>query len=203
MLILENFSWTFQGEADSYRRRPFPLKFLHPECSDYPVYAFSSELSKAFDDSNGVPTFVDLSEFADQIDSHMGGGKASGDEKKQRSYSYEKDELSLVISTGEFINDIIREVFMKFKRFKLQPRNSEFKLALKVDGFREYFYGNYQLLQYERVRWCLRKKQKLKLILTEIRTDSKDPFFPPLFKMDKKIHYPIIHVKDYKYDMQL
>lgn len=39
--------------------------------------------------------------------------------------------------------------------------------------------------------------------MTEIRTDSKDPFFPPLFKMDKKIHYPIIHVKEFKYDMQL
>ena len=47
-----------------------------------------------------------------------------------------------MISTGEFINDIIRDVYMKFKRFKLQPR-SEYRLALKVDGFREYFYGNY------------------------------------------------------------
>ena len=41
------------------------------------------------------------------------------------------------------------------------------------------------------------------MILTEIRTDSKDPFFPPLFKMDKKIHYPIIRVKDVKYEKQL
>ena len=28
MLVLPEFSWTFVGEADSYRRRPFPLKFL-------------------------------------------------------------------------------------------------------------------------------------------------------------------------------
>lgn len=28
LLVLENFSWNFKGEADLYRRRNFPLKFL-------------------------------------------------------------------------------------------------------------------------------------------------------------------------------
>lgn len=57
-------------------------------------------------------------------------------------------------------------------------------LILKVDGFREFFKGNYQLLAYERVRLCLRsKKDKLNLILTEIpKLHVKD--FPPLKKLD-------------------
>lgn len=67
----------------------------------------------------------------------------ANDDKKKRQYCYENELQSLVISTGEFINDIIRDVYMKFKKFKLQPRSSSCKLALKVDGFREYFYGNY------------------------------------------------------------
>ena len=28
LLLLENFSWNFKGEADLYRRRPFPRSFL-------------------------------------------------------------------------------------------------------------------------------------------------------------------------------
>jgi len=28
MLVLPGFSWAFMGEADSYRRRPFPMDFL-------------------------------------------------------------------------------------------------------------------------------------------------------------------------------
>ena len=67
MLVLPKFSWTFMGEADSYRRRPFPLKFLKHECSDYPVYVFTSELSKAFDDVAEIQTIVDLCEFKDVI----------------------------------------------------------------------------------------------------------------------------------------
>jgi len=70
-------------------------------------------------------------------------------------------------------------------------------LTLKVDGYREYLSGNYQLLQYERVRYCLRKKLPLKLILTETKTNHRDLYFPPMFKMDKCIMYPIKHVKAY------
>ena len=59
-------------------------------------------------------------------------------------------------------------------------------LILKVDGYREYFKGNYQLLAYERVRLCLRsKKNKLNLILTEIPKVHIDKHFPPLFRMEE------------------
>lgn len=63
MLVLPEFSWTFVGEADSYRRRPFPLKFLQYECSNYPVYVFESELSMAFAETKGIEIQVDISEF--------------------------------------------------------------------------------------------------------------------------------------------
>ena len=40
LLVLDGFSWNFKGEADLYRRRHFPRKFLHNESSDYPCYVF-------------------------------------------------------------------------------------------------------------------------------------------------------------------
>jgi len=90
MLILPKFRWTFMGEADSYRTRPFPLKFLKNECSDYPVYVFTSELSKAFDDVAEIETIVDLSEFKDTIQKK--------DKRKDAKYEYRQME-SLVTST--------------------------------------------------------------------------------------------------------
>jgi hypothetical protein len=90
MLVLDKFRWTFMGEADSYRRRPFPMKFLKNECSDYPVYVFTSELSKAFDDVPEIKVIVDLSEFEDII--------KILDKRKDIKYEY-KEKESLVTST--------------------------------------------------------------------------------------------------------
>ena len=61
MLVLPKFRWTFVGEAESYRRRPFPLNFLQYESSNYPTYVHTSKLSKAFDKVTGILTVVDLS----------------------------------------------------------------------------------------------------------------------------------------------
>jgi hypothetical protein len=78
------------GEADSYRRRPFPLKFLKNECSDYPVYVFTSELSKAFDSVPDITVIVDLEEFKEKIQVL--------DKRKGLKYEYKQKE-SLVTST--------------------------------------------------------------------------------------------------------
>jgi len=99
MLLLPKFSWTFVGEADSYRRRPFPLKFLQYECSDFPCYVFTSELSKAFNDVGEIQTIVDLSEYAEKI--------ALRDKNNTGPYVYSEKE-SLVTSTKEFIKNILR-----------------------------------------------------------------------------------------------
>jgi hypothetical protein len=106
MLNLPKFRWTFMGEAESYRRRPFPLKFLKNECSDYPVYVFTSELSKAFDDVAEIETIVDISEFKDTI--------LKKDKSKDKKYEYREME-SLVTSTQEFIKNIRRFIFKNFK----------------------------------------------------------------------------------------
>lgn len=98
LLVLPNFSWTFVGEADSYRRRPFPLKFLQYECSDYPCYVFTSELSKAFNSIGDIQTEVDLSEYANTL---------SIRHPRQDKYEY-KEKESLVTSTKEFIKNILR-----------------------------------------------------------------------------------------------
>lgn len=106
--------------------------------------------------------------------------------------SYKKDELltikfkeSLVTSTKEFIKNILRRVYEKYK-IKIKPRPS-YNLILKADGYREYFEGNYQLLQYERVRTCLRKNETMKLILTEIPKNYRDKRFPPIFKIHNEV----------------
>lgn len=63
LLVLEGFSWNFKGEADLYRRRPFPRQFLQYEASNYPCYVFQSELSKAFNHKGEIETIVDLLEY--------------------------------------------------------------------------------------------------------------------------------------------
>lgn len=62
-LRLDGFKWQFKGEADLYRRRPFPKSFLQPEASAYPCYLFNSELSKAFNSRGEIAVEVDIAEF--------------------------------------------------------------------------------------------------------------------------------------------
>ena len=76
-------------------------------------------------------------------------------------------------------------MYAKFK-FKIKPRPHH-QLILKADGYREYFEGNYQLLQYERVRACLRKNELMKLILTEIPVNYRDKRFPPIFRITHEV----------------
>ena len=133
MLVLEGFSWVFMGEAETYRRRPFPLKFLHNECSDYPCYVFTSELSKAFNHIADIEVIVNLTEFKDQI-------KVKGEPQKDE-YVYKGREL-LVVSTKEFIKNILRYVYEYKRKTKIKARKNHI-LTLKVDGFREYFMGNH------------------------------------------------------------
>jgi len=138
MLVLPNFQWIFVGEADTYRRRQFPLKFLHPECSDYPCYAFDSELSKAFDAINAIKTVVDLSEFETTIQKKM--PNTSG------GLVYEpRDGVELVKSTAEFIKDILWFIWNEYNFTKIRLKQDHI-LVLKVDGYREYLMGNFQLM---------------------------------------------------------
>ena len=133
MLVLPNFSWTFVGEADSYRRRPFPLKFLQYECSDFPCYAFESELSKAFNDVGDIKELsVNLDEYRSVIQE-----KARNIEIK----SYDRPE-SLVTSTKEFIKNILRWIYKTYKKTVIVPKK-DCELVLKVDGQREFFMGDY------------------------------------------------------------
>lgn len=107
---------------------------------------FQSALSKAFDSENAIDSEIDVSEFNPKVT-----------ELVDRSES-------LVTSTKEFIRNIYRRV-KQLHNFSIKVTPG-YKLILKVHGYREYLDGNYQLLQYERVRLCLRKKKKMRLILT-------------------------------------
>lgn len=52
-----------------------------------------------------------------------------------------KFKESLVTSTKEFIKNILRKVYEKYK-FKIKPK-PHYNLILKADGYREFFEGNY------------------------------------------------------------
>lgn len=58
---------------------------------------------------------------------------------------------SLVTSSKETVKNVLHAVKKQFKVI-IKPKNENFMLILKVDGYREFFKGNYQLLAYERVR---------------------------------------------------
>jgi hypothetical protein len=107
---------------------------------------FQSPLSKAFNGETSIKSEIDISEFF------------SGSIKIQI-------EEQLVTSTSEFIRNIERKIKNTMGR-KPSVKDQDHELILKTKGEREYFEGNFQLLQYEKVRTCLRKKTDMKLILT-------------------------------------
>ena len=140
---------------------------------------FQSELSKAFNHKGDIRTIIDLIEYRYNLVALAGRGAAEG-----AKFEVEFNE-SLVTSTKEFIKNILRKVYETYKvKIKAKPN---FNLILKADGYREYFEGNYQLLQYERVRTCLRKNVTMRLILTEIPKNYRDKRFPPLFKIKQEV----------------
>ena len=55
------------------------------------------------------------------------------------------EEESLVTSTKEFIKNIIRWIYKHYRKTTIKTDEGN-ELCLKVDGAREYFMGNYQLL---------------------------------------------------------
>ena len=158
LLDLPHFHWDFR-EAEFYRRRNFPVKFLQNECSKYPCYVFQSPLSKAFNTKKYIEAEIDISKLAPGA-----------------SPVIHKEEL--VTSTSEFIENIRRKAE---KHVNIRAEEGHV-LILRTAGFREYFEGNYQLLQYERVRLALRKKTRMMLELTQIRKDYRAATkFPPLY----------------------
>ena len=140
---------------------------MQNEISPYPCYVFQSPLSKAFNSLKYIEAEVDITKFV------PGAGRIQILEE-------------LVTSTSEFIQNIRREAFKKLAHIDQQEKRvikakPGHDLILRTAGYREYFEGNYQLLQYERVRVALRKKSKIELELTEIPKDYRSKF-PPLYK---------------------
>mmetsp|Transcript_28355 Transcript_28355/g.27298 ORF Transcript_28355/g.27298 Transcript_28355/m.27298 type:complete len:127 (-) Transcript_28355:1591-1971(-) len=107
------------------------------------------------------------------------------DQKEEDATYIIKFKESLVTSTKEFLKNILRKIYERYGvKLKAKQNNN---LTMKADGYREYFVGNYQLLQYERVRTCLRKNEPMKLILTEIPKNYRDRRFPPIFKSSHEV----------------
>ena len=52
-------------------------------------------------------------------------------------------EVSLVTSVPEFVKDIRRYIFTKYKGCRIYSAKDNYELSLKVNGFREYIAGNY------------------------------------------------------------
>ena len=174
---IKSFIWYYKGEADLYRRRMFPDYLLAREASEYPCYVFQSELSKAYNSVSHINLIVDVGEYKEEL-------MDEGDSDESLRLRFQE---SLVTSSKETIKNVLREVYKKF-RTALGAKSEKFALILKVRGYNEYFKGNHQLLAYERVRICLRKKRDLDLILTEIPKDT-NKHFPPLFKLPESQNF--------------
>jgi len=173
MLNMPNFHWIYERsyEVNRYRKRVFPYrKFLCEEASDYPVYVYQSELSKAFSKKVELDVEVDLMEYKDAFQGH------------DQNYVIKLKE-NLVTSFNEVLKNLRRRVFKDYG-VKLKP-SADHQFVLKADGYRDYLRGNDSLLAYERVRIVLRKREILKLILTEIPKRTQKQIFPPVLKLSQ------------------
>lgn len=177
---LPGFTWNYkdQGEGDLYRRRKFPKYLLAREASDYPCYVYQSELSKAFNSVSHINIKVDISEYREELLEDQNASEAL----------FVAFTESLVTSSKETIKNVLREIYKRYQ-ITITPNSDRYALILKVNGYKEFFKGNQQLLAYERVRICLRKKKDLHLILTEIPKVHSDKYFPPIFKMGENENF--------------
>jgi len=179
MLKMPNFKWVYEesAEVNRYRKRLLPYKYiyftdnrslLNEEASNYPVYIYQSELSKAFSDKVDIDVEIDLLEYKDSFPATCNNLVI-------------KFKESLVTSFNEVVKNLRRRVYKDY-RVKLKP-SADYQFVLKADGYRDYLRGNDSLLAYERVRVALRKKEILKLILTEIPKTNEKQKFPPILKL--------------------
>ena len=175
-----------RSEADRYRRRKLPQYLIAREISEFPCYVCQSELSKAFNSISHIVLRVYIMNYASLIKSAS---------KRPYDLFIEITE-SLVTSSKETVKNVLYAVKKRYG-VDIRPQSEDWMLILKVDGYREFFKGNYQLLAYERVRICLRKKkERLNLILTEIPKIHVDKNFPPLFHTEEgqKFDFNNIHM---------
>lgn len=178
MLQMPRFNWMYEqsAEVNRYRRRLLPYKYflsnsrtlLNEEASNYPVYIYQSELSKAFSDKVDIDVEVDLMEYEDKFPISC-------------SCLVIKLKESLVTSFNEVVKNLRRRIYKDY-RVKLKP-SPDHQFVLKADGYRDYLRGNDSLLAYERVRVALRRNEILKLILTEIPKNTEKQKFPPILKL--------------------
>lgn len=174
MLKMPGFHWMFErsAEVNRYRRRRFPYHYpvskTFEEASEYPVYIYQSELSKAFSDKVELAVEVDLMEYKELF-------------KETEGQVVIGLTQSLVTSFNEVLKNLLREVYKRYAK-KLKP-SPDHQFVLKADGYRDYLRGNDSLLAYERVRIVLRKREILKLILTEIPKKVSKVEFPPVLRL--------------------
>ncbi len=154
---------------------------LHEEASDYPVYVYQSELSKAFSKNVELDVEVDMTEYMPKFPVD-----------KQSSRVMIKLKESLVTSFNEVLKNLLRKLYKDFA-LKLKPA-ADRQFVLKADGYRDYLRGNDSLLAYERVRIVLRKREVLKLILTEIPKKNSASASLPILRIgiNDRVDYSVL-----------
>lgn len=119
---------------------------------------------------------VHLNEYSDKlIDSSPISNKQSLVTSAQEVLKYTKRKIES------------RESPLKAELFKFKPRSDRNEFVLKAFGYREYLIGGYPLLAYDRVRKALRRKDILKLTLTEKPNNESKDAFPIIVKTHPKI----------------
>lgn len=182
--------WDFDSEkSDNYRRRGMWQYLLQPECSPYPAFIASKELSSAFAGETEILFTIDIADYITQdIQNSFIEDELSIEEPASFNFEIPLQvinlKVSLVSTAGQTLKKLKDLVCKKYK-IDIQPWNKDNKLVFKVKGKKEYFTSKVHFLAYRCVRDSLRNMQNLYLKLTEIPRYPNDDF--PVFVNDKEL----------------
>ena len=177
--------WTFLSEnCNNYRRRAIWPYLLQPECSRFPCFISSRELSSAFANVTNIKVLIDVTKYS--LNTQNSSSNSEEDLKIEESddIQFDKNEklitlgVSLMFTAKETIKHMKDQVFEEFG-IQIVPFDSKNELVLKVKGRKEYFTGNYPLFAYRQIREYLRGMEFLILNLTEIPKKPENSF--PIF----------------------
>jgi phosphatidylinositol-4,5-bisphosphate 3-kinase len=96
-----------------------------------------------------------------------------------------------VTSSNEVIKNLLRLLY-KEHQIKLTPKSQDNQFVMQVSGFKEFLTGTQPILQFDRVRICLRGMKYLEVILTEVpQRNEQSERFPPIIVRQKGKFLPI------------
>jgi phosphatidylinositol-4,5-bisphosphate 3-kinase catalytic subunit alpha/beta/delta len=174
--------WRFDSqECEKYRRRGIWLYLLQKECSLYPSFICSKELSSAYADVNYIKIQIDVSIYVNYSRDSILDIKDELKLEERYSFQYDRSEkivslnVSLVLTPNEAIKKMKEQINKDFN-ISISSLDPDNQLVLKAKARKEYFTGNFPLLAYRQVRESLKGMDCLSLVLTEMPKTLENSF---------------------------